>query len=90
MVFLHLFMIFLHLFPACSLISTWADVNITNFHSVTIISNAHRKPCSGHFESLSHFLSHKAGTPYQDLIRANREFPGVQAISLHTQKTPIH
>lgn len=34
--------------------------------------------------------SHKAGTPYQDLIRADREFPGVQPISLHTQETPIH
>lgn len=34
--------------------------------------------------------SHKAGTPHQDLIRAAWEFPGVQPISLHTQKTPIH
>lgn len=34
--------------------------------------------------------SHKAGTPDQDLIRADREFPGVQPISQHTQKTPIH
>lgn len=34
--------------------------------------------------------SHKAGTPDQDLIRVDWEFLGVQPISLHTQKIPIH